>query len=79
VRPAAEGTRDVALSDIEEAMQKRALLYDKAGEQHYDLISALHKTLRGSDPDAALYWMGRMLEAGEDPLYIVRRLIRFAS
>jgi putative ATPase len=60
-------------------MQKRALLYDKAGEQHYDLISALHKTLRGSDPDAALYWLGRMLEAGEDPLYVVRRLIRFAS
>ena len=60
-------------------MQRRALLYDKAGEQHYDLISALHKTLRGSDPDAALYWLGRMLEAGEDPLYIVRRVIRFAS
>ena len=79
VRSGADGTRQVALNDIEEAMQKRALLYDKAGEQHYDLISALHKTLRGSDPDAALYWLGRMLEAGEDPLYIVRRLIRFAS
>ena len=79
VKPGAEGTRQVALNDIEESMQKRALLYDKAGEQHYDLISALHKTLRGSDPDAALYWLGRMLEAGEDPLYIVRRLIRFAS
>ncbi len=60
-------------------MQHRALLYDKAGEQHYDIISALHKTLRGSDPDAALYWLARMLEAGEDPLYIVRRLVRFAS
>jgi putative ATPase len=55
------------------------LLYDKSGDQHYDLISALHKSLRGSDPDAALYWLGRMLEAGEDPLYIVRRLVRFAS
>ena len=79
VGPGADGARQVALNDIEESMQKRALLYDKAGEQHYDLISALHKTLRGSDPDAALYWMGRMLEAGEDPLYIVRRLIRFTS
>jgi putative ATPase len=79
VRPGADGLRQVELKDIEESLQKRALLYDKAGEQHYDLISALHKTLRGSDPDAALYWLGRMLEAGEDPLYIVRRLIRFAS
>jgi len=79
VTPGADGQRRVELKDIEESLQKRALLYDKAGEQHYDLISALHKTLRGSDPDAALYWLGRMLEAGEDPLYIVRRLIRFAS
>jgi putative ATPase len=79
VKPGADGLRQVALNDIEESMQKRALLYDKSGEQHYDIISALHKTLRGSDPDAALYWLGRMLEAGEDPLYIVRRLIRFAS
>ena len=79
VRPGADGMRQVELKDIEESLQKRALLYDKAGEQHYDLISALHKTLRGSDPDAALYWLGRMLEAGEDPLYVVRRLIRFAS
>jgi putative ATPase len=55
------------------------MLYDKTGEQHYDLISALHKTLRGSDPDAGLYWLGRMLEGGEDPLYIARRLVRFAS
>ena len=54
-------------------------LYDKAGEQHYDLISALHKSMRGSDPDASLYWLARMLEAGEDPLYIARRLVRFAS
>ncbi len=59
--------------------QKTALQYDKAGEEHYNLISALHKTIRGGDPDAALYWLARMLEAGEDPLYIVRRLIRFAS
>jgi putative ATPase len=73
------GRRKVSLSTIEEALQHRALLYDKAGDQHYDIISALHKSLRGSDPDAALYWLGRMLEAGEDPLYIVRRLIRFAS
>ena len=61
------------------AIQKRALLYDKAGEEHYNLISALHKSLRNSDPDAGVYWLARMLEAGEDPLYIARRLIRFAS
>jgi putative ATPase len=79
VKPGEDGVRHIGLNDVEESMQKRALLYDKAGDQHYDLISALHKTLRGSDPDAALYWMGRMLEAGEDPLYIMRRLIRFAS
>jgi len=59
--------------------QEKTLLYDKAGEEHYNLISALHKSLRDSDPDGSLYWLGRMLEAGEDPLYIVRRLIRFAS
>lgn len=72
------GRRHLTLPTIEEALQHRALLYDKAGDQHYDLISALHKSLRGSDPDAALYWLGRMLEAGEDPLYIARRLVRFA-
>ena len=60
-------------------MQKKLLLYDKNGEEHYNIISALHKSLRGSDVDASLYWMARMLEAGEDPLYISRRLIRFAS
>jgi putative ATPase len=60
-------------------VQGRSLLYDKTGEQHYDIISALHKTLRGSDPDGALYWLARMLEAGEDPLYIARRMVRFAS
>ena len=69
----------ITLPMIEDVMQHRALLYDKGADQHYDTISALHKALRGSDPDASLYWLGRMLEAGEDPLYIVRRLIRFAS
>ncbi|HET8840891.1 MAG TPA: replication-associated recombination protein A [Ktedonobacteraceae bacterium] len=70
---------EVTPSVIEEAMQHRALLYDKGGDQHYDLISALHKSVRGSDPDAALYWLARMLEAGEDPLFIARRVIRMAS
>ncbi|NJD63284.1 MAG: replication-associated recombination protein A [Deltaproteobacteria bacterium] len=68
---------DVAVA--EEALRRKALLYDKDGEEHYNLISALHKSLRGSDPDAALYWLARMLEGGEDPLYIARRMIRFAS
>jgi putative ATPase len=77
--PADDGRRVLTLAHIEEAAQQRTLLYDKAGEEHYNLISALHKSMRGSDPDAALYWLGRMLEAGEDPLYIVRRMIRFAS
>jgi putative ATPase len=63
---------------VQEALQKRVLLYDKTGEEHYNLISALHKSVRNSDPDAALYWLGRMLEAGEDPLYIARRLVRMA-
>ncbi len=73
------GNTHITLAIVEDIMQHRALLYDKAGDQHYDTISALHKSLRGSDPDAALYWLARMVEAGEDPLYIVRRLIRFAS
>ncbi|MDP2659284.1 MAG: replication-associated recombination protein A [Dehalococcoidia bacterium] len=73
------GLRRVSLATIEDVLQQRALLYDKAGEQHYDTISALHKSLRGSDPDAALYWLARMIEAGEDPLYVARRLVRFAS
>ena len=73
------GARTIELATVEEAVQRRALLYDKSGEEHYNLISALHKSLRGSDPDAALYWLARMLESGEDPLYVVRRLIRFAS
>jgi len=77
--PDDKGKRYIPLSTIEDALQHRALLYDRAGDQHYDLISALHKSLRGSDPDAGLYWLGRMLEAGEDPLYVARRLVRFAS
>ncbi|MEZ4529871.1 MAG: replication-associated recombination protein A [Thermomicrobiales bacterium] len=68
---------DVAL--VQEAAQRRAATYDKSGEDHYDTISALHKTLRGSDPDASLYWLARMLERGDDPLYVARRLVRFAS
>jgi putative ATPase len=72
-----QGNIDAAL--VKEAAQKRSLLYDKAGEEHFNVISALHKSLRDSDPDAGLYWMGRMIEAGEDPLYVARRLIRFAS
>jgi putative ATPase len=63
---------------VQEAVQKRVLLYDKAGEEHYNLISALHKSVRDSDPDAALYWLARMLEAGEDPLYIARRVVRMS-
>ncbi|MGC8659982.1 MAG: replication-associated recombination protein A [Desulfomonilaceae bacterium] len=73
------GKKEIDLGTLQEAAQKRNLLYDKAGEEHYNLISALHKSLRDSDPDAGLYWMGRMIEAGEDPLYIARRLVRFAS
>jgi putative ATPase len=64
---------------IKYALQKTHLRYDKTGEEHYNIISALHKSMRGSDADAALYWLGRMLEAGEDPLYVARRLVRFAS
>lgn len=70
--------KGIDLKTVEEVVQKKALKYDKAGEEHYNLISALHKSLRGSDADAGLYWLARMLEAGEDPLYIARRLVRFA-
>ena len=73
------GKRLITLETIEDAFQKRAVLYDKAGEQHYDMISALHKSMRDSDPDASIYWLAMMLEGGEDPLYIARRMIRFAS
>jgi putative ATPase len=71
--------RRLDLPQLEDSIQRRSLLYDKTGEEHYNLISALHKSMRNSDPDAAVYWIARMLEAGEDPLYIARRLIRFAS
>ncbi len=77
--PAAGGRQRVTEAAIREAAQKKVLLYDKSGEEHYNLISALHKSLRDSDPDAALYWLTRMLEAGEDRLYLARRLVRFAS
>jgi putative ATPase len=77
--PDETGKRLITLPIIEDAFQKRAVLYDRAGDQHYDLISALHKSMRDSDPDASIYWLAMMLEAGEDPLYIVRRMIRFAS
>ena len=73
-QPAALGA-----ADLESTMQRKFMQYDKGGEEHYNLISALHKSMRNSDPDAALYWMGRMLEAGEDPVYIARRMTRFAS
>ena len=65
--------------DVAKLLRRSYILYDKQGEEHYNIISALHKSMRGSDPDAALYWLGRMLEAGEDPLYVARRLVRFAS
>jgi len=78
-RPGENNQRRITLGILKGAVGYRALKYDKSGEGHYDTISALHKTLRGSDPDAALYWLGRMVEAGEDPLYIARRLIRFAT
>jgi putative ATPase len=72
-------SQEITVKEVEEALQKRTLVYDKSGEEHYNLISALHKSLRNSDVDASLYWLARMLYAGEDPLYIARRLIRFAS
>ena len=77
--PDDDGKRHITLPTIEDAIQQRASPYDKEGEQHFDIISALHKSMRGSDPDASLYWLARMLEGGEDPLYIARRLVRFAS
>jgi putative ATPase len=77
--PDAQGRRIVTAQILEDVMQRKVLLYDKAGEEHYNVISALHKSVRNSDPDAALYWLARMLESGEDPLYIARRLVRMAS
>lgn len=75
----ADGTIHVTKEGMEQCISRKSLLYDKTGEEHYNLISALHKSMRNRDPDAAIYWMCRMLEGGEDPLYIARRLIRFAS
>src|SRR5574341_734742 len=75
----AKDKREIELSDLQEALQKKALLYDKSGEEHYNVISAFIKSLRGSDPDAALYWLMRMIEAGEDPLFVARRMIIFAA
>jgi putative ATPase len=77
--PEHERRRRVTEAAIREAAQKKVLLYDKSGEEHFNLISALHKSLRDSDADAALYWLARMLDSGEDPLYLARRLVRFAS
>ncbi len=74
-----EGRRPVDLEAMKQAFARKALLYDRAGEEHYNLISALHKSIRNSDADAGLYWLARMIEAGEDPLYVARRLVRFAS
>jgi len=76
---APDGSITVKKETLEQCLGKKTLLYDKNGEEHYNLISALHKSMRNSDPDAAVYWLSRMLEAGEDPLFIARRLIRFAS
>jgi putative ATPase len=78
-RPDSSGRRTISKELLSDLMQRKFLLYDKSGEEHYNLISALHKSVRNSDPDAALYWLARMLESGEDPLYIARRLVRMAS
>ena len=77
--PAGEAGRTVDAARVAQAIQRRMLLYDKSGEEHYNIISALHKSMRNSDPDASVYWLARMVEAGEDPLYIARRIVRFAS
>jgi len=74
-----EEQQHITIKDLESALQKKSLVYDKSGEEHYNLISAFHKSLRGSDPDAALYWLERMLSSGEDPLFLARRMVRFAS
>jgi putative ATPase len=77
--PGADGSRTVTVEAVEDAAQKRWLQYDRAGDGHYDAISALHKSVRDSDPDGSLYWLARMLEAGEDPLYVARRVVRMAT
>jgi len=79
LKPDAQGRRALEVAVLADLVERRALLYDKAGDEHYNIISALHKSIRNSDADAALYWLARMLEAGEDPMYIARRLVRFAS
>ncbi|HEX4458607.1 MAG TPA: replication-associated recombination protein A [Polyangia bacterium] len=77
--PGPDGKRHVDVTAVEEALQRKTLLYDKAGDEHYNIVSAFIKSMRGSDPDAAVYWMTRMLEAGEDPIFVVRRMVIFAS
>ena len=77
--PDAENRRVLSQARLEDVLQKKFLLYDKSGEEHFNLISALHKSVRNSDADASLYWLARMLESGEDPLYVARRLVRMAS
>ena len=77
--PGPEGRRVLTQERLEDVLQQKLLPYDKSGEEHFNLISALHKSVRNSDPDAALYWLARMLESGEDPLYIARRMVRMAS
>ncbi|MDR3720841.1 MAG: replication-associated recombination protein A [Candidatus Acidoferrales bacterium] len=77
--PGADGRRALSEARLEDVLQRKLLPYDKSGEEHYNLISALHKSVRNSDPDAALYWLARMLESGEDPLYLARRMVRMAS
>ena len=78
-KPSASGAHVITRELLEDVLQRKLLRYDKAGEEHYNLISALHKSVRNSDPDAALYWLVRMLESGEDPLYLARRMVRMAS
>jgi putative ATPase len=78
-KPDASATRHLTAALLEDVLQRKLLRYDKAGEEHFNLISALHKSVRNSDPDAALYWLARMLESGEDPLYLARRMVRMAS
>ena len=77
--PSASGAATVTVERVQRVLQRRVLPYDKSGEEHYNVISALHKSMRNSDPDAAVYWLARMIESGEDPLFIARRLVRFAS
>ena len=79
IAPTADGKKRLDLAVVREALQKRTLLHDRAGDQHYDVTSAFIKSLRGSDPDAAVYWMARMIEAGEDPIFVVRRMVIFAA